>query len=553
MEKSFQAFASSPDMPIFWKFRMNELSLHNQSQYTKFCSMIYPIGVQSFKKLREMGMAYVDKTAIVYDLVHQGQYIFLSRPRRFGKSLILSTIEAYFEGRKELFEGLAISEMEKEWDVYPVIHIDLNTGSYDSVEKLRQHLMTQMSRLESRFGRNADETLISDRFSGAIMRAVEQAGRNVVVLIDEYDKPLLEAIGKPELQEAMRDELRSFYSVLKSCDQYIRFAMLTGVTKFGRLSVFSGLNNIKDITFRPEYAALCGITEAEMLSQFAEPIRSMAENEGCSVAEMVTSLRQMYDGYRFTREDLLVYNPFSLLNAFDAKELESYWFATGTPKYLVELLRRHHYDISNIEGVTADVERLSNMDTDGYDPIPVIYQSGYLTIKSYNREYKSFTLGYPNEEVRIGLMKYLLPVYVDNYTAVDRFDYRIFADEIKKGKADEFMKRLQALTADISYQVLANCENDFQNLLYVVFSLASAKPIVERHTSDGRIDMLVKTDKYIYILECKVDGSAQDAIDQIERKQYALPWSVDGRQVIKIGANFSTTERRLTEYVISFS
>ena len=500
-----------------------------------------------------MGMAYVDKTAIVYDLVHQGQYIFLSRPRRFGKSLILSTIEAYFEGRKELFEGLAISEMEKEWDVYPVIHIDLNTGSYDSVEKLRQHLMTQMSRLESRFGRNADETLISDRFSGAIMRAVEQAGRNVVVLIDEYDKPLLEAIGKPELQEAMRDELRSFYSVLKSCDQYIRFAMLTGVTKFGRLSVFSGLNNIKDITFRPEYAALCGITEAEMLSQFAEPIRGMAENEGCSVAEMVTSLRQMYDGYRFTREDLLVYNPFSLLNAFDAKELESYWFATGTPKYLVELLRRHHYDISNIEGVTADVERLSNMDTDGYDPIPVIYQSGYLTIKSYNREYKSFTLGYPNEEVRIGLMKYLLPAYVDNYTAVDRFDYRIFADEIKKGKADEFMKRLQALTAEISYQVLANCENDFQNLLYVVFSLASAKPIVERHTSDGRIDMLVKTDKYIYILECKVDGSAQEAIDQIERKQYALPWSVDSRQVIKIGANFSTTERRLTEYVISFS
>ena len=512
--------------------------------------MIYPIGVQSFKKIREMGLVYVDKTSLIYDLVHQGQCIFLSRPRRFGKSLMLSTIEAYFEGRKDLFEGLAIADMEREWNAYPVMHIDLNTGTYDSVENLRQHLMTQLSRLESRYGRNADEVLIADRFTGVITRAVEMTGRNVVVLIDEYDKPLLEAIGKPELQEVMRDELRRFYSVLKSCDQYLRFVMLTGVTKFGRLSVFSGLNNLYDLTFDPEFASICGITEQELRHTFGDSISCMAEECECTTAEMVDKLRNMYDGYRFTHIKTLVYNPFSLLTAFKRKMLGYFWFETGTPKYLVDLLRRHHYDISDLEGVTADVDRLSNMDTDGYDPIPVIYQSGYLTIKGYDREYNAFTLGYPNEEVRIGLMKYLLPVYVDNYTAIDRFDYRLFSSEIKQGKAEEFMKRLQSLTADMSYNILANCENDFQNLLYVIFSLASTKPIVERGTSDGRIDMLVETGRYVYVMEYKVNGSAQEAMDQIESKQYALPWAADGRQVIKIGANFSTTERRLTQFVI---
>ena len=525
--------------------------MHNQFKNTKFSSMIYPIGVQSFKKLRERGMAYVDKTAIVYDLVQQGQYIFLSRPRRFGKSLILSTIEAYFEGRKELFEGLAIADMEKEWNVNPVIHIDLNTGAYDSVENLRQHLMTQMSRLENRYGRNADEVLISDRFSGAIMRAVAQTGRNVVVLVDEYDKPLLETIGKPELQEAMRDELRSFYSVLKTCDQYIRFAMLTGVTKFGRLSVFSGLNNLKDISFRPEYAAICGITEEEMLSNFSERIQSMAAEVGCSMEEMVANLRHKYDGYRFTRANMLVYNPFSLLNAFDAGELGAYWFETGTPKYLVELLQRNHYSLSNLEGATATVPQLSAFNPDtGDDPIPVMYQSGYLTIKDYDLRRERITLGFPNEEVRAGFMEYIYPFYAKAKNG-QKVPFLCFKDEIEDGKAEEFMTRLQAMTADMSYEILANCENDFQNLMYVVFSLASTKPVVERRTSNGRIDMLVETDRFVYIMEYKVDGSAQEAMNQIESKQYALPWAADGRQVIKIGANFSTTERRMTEYVIS--
>ena len=512
--------------------------------------MIYPIGVQSFKEVREGGYAYVDKTELIYQLTHSGKYFFLSRPRRFGKSLMLSTIEAYFEGSKQLFEGLAIAELEKDWNAYPVMHIDLNTGLYNSVENLRSHLMTQMSILEERYGRNADETLISARFSGVIRRAVEQTGRNVVVLIDEYDKPLLEAIGKPELQEAMRDELRSFYSVLKSYDQYIRFAMLTGVTKFGRLSVFSGLNNLEDISFDSEYASICGITEQELLNTFGEGIEGLAEDYECSTEDMVDMLRNKYDGYRFTNSKTLVYNPFSLLIAFKRKTLGDYWFETGTPNYLVELLQRNHYTLSNLDGAIATVSQLSAFNPDtGDDPIPVMYQSGYLTIKEYDKKRNYITLGFPNEEVRAGFMEYIYPFYA-KVKRGQKIPFLCFKEEIENGNAEAFMRRLQAMTADMSYEILANCENDFQNLVYVIFSLASIKPAVERRTSDGRIDMLVETDRYVYIMEYKVDGSAQEAMDQINSKQYALPWAADGRQVIKIGANFSTTDRRLTEFII---
>ena len=511
--------------------------------------MKYPIGIQSFKELREGGYVYVDKTDLIYKLTQSGKYFFLSRPRRFGKSLILSTLEAYFEGRKELFDGLAIAAIEKEWPVHPVIHVDLNTGLYTSIENLRQHLITQLSRLEERFGRNAKEVLISDRFAGVIRRAVAQTGRNVVVLIDEYDKPLLEAIGKPELQEVMRDELRAFYSVLKSCDKHIRFAMLTGVTKFGRLSVFSGLNNLYDLSFDTEYASICGITEKELKDTFCESITAMAEESECTFDEMVGKLRNMYDGYRFTQVKTLVYNPFSLLTAFKRKKLGQFWFETGTPKYLVELLQSNNYLLNNLEGTTSDESSLSAFNPDsGEGPIPVMYQSGYLTIKQYD-DY-DIILGFPNNEVRQGFAEYILPFYVDKPGAVSSFGYRVFMREIRQGQPEDFMRRLQALTADISYEIQVSCENDFQNLLFIVFSLASIKPTVERRTSDGRIDMVVETANYVYVMEYKFDGTAREAMDQINSKRYSLPWTADHRPVIKIGANFSTTERRLTEYLI---
>ena len=516
--------------------------------------MKYPIGIQSFKKLREEGMVYVDKTALIYDLVQQGQYYFLSRPRRFGKSLILSTIEAYFKGSKELFEGLAISKLEKEWVEYPVIHIDINTGLYNSVENLRDQLEFLLSDQEEKLGLPKVGTKPSQRLESMIKRLSKLTGRNVVVLIDEYDKPLLEAIGKTDLQEAMPDELRAFYSVLKSCDQYIRFVMLTGVTKFGRLSVFSGLNNLNDISFNDHFATICGITLQELLDTFPEPIEIMAKKYKCEKDAMIARLTDMYDGYRFSEADDKVFNPFSLLNAFFNNKMGEYWFATGTPKYLVELLQRNDYMLSDLEGASATIPRLSAFNPDtGDDPIPVMYQSGYLTIKDYDEEEDELTLGFPNNEVRHGFAEYILPFYVDNGPAMSRFDYRDFKKEIKYGKAEEFMKRLQALTADMSYEILANCENDFQNLLYVIFSLASTKPTVERRTSDGRIDMLVETDNFVYLMEYKVNGSAQEAMDQIENKQYALPWATDSREIIRIGADFSTTERRLTEYIIARS
>ena len=512
--------------------------------------MLYPIGIQSFKKLREDGYDYVDKTNLIYNLTRQGQFYFLSRPRRFGKSLLLSTIEAYFEGRKDLFDGLAISALEKDWNAYPVIHIDMNTGNFESIDGLRRRINLTLSEQEKKHGQPAVESDSGLRLEYLIKNIYESIGRKVVVLIDEYDKPLLETIGKPELQESMRNELRDLYSVLKSCDQYIRFAMLTGVTKFGRLSVFSGLNNLYDITFDVGYASICGITLQEMLNNFAEPIEMMAKKYKCDRDTMITRLTEMYDGYRFTEVDEKVFNPFSLLWAFRSNKMGEYWFATGTPKYLVDLLRHNDYALSDLEGASATIPQLSAFNPDtGDDPIPVMYQSGYLTIKDYNEERNNLTLGFPNEEVRHGFMEYVYPFFA-NTKGKQKFSFINFRDDILDGKAEEFMKRLQAMTADMSYEILANCENDFQNLLYVIFSLASTKPIVERCTSDGRIDILVETSRYIYIVECKVDGSAQEAMDQIESKQYALPWAVDGRQVIKIGANFSTTNRRLTDYII---
>ncbi|MCF0213043.1 MAG: AAA family ATPase, partial [Muribaculaceae bacterium] len=375
---------------------------------------------------------------------------FLSRPRRFGKSLILSTIEAYFEGQKDLFDGLAIADIEKEWNAYTVIHIDINTGLYNSVENLKDQLDFILSQQEEKHGLSQQGNLPSQRLESMIKRLSKQAGRNVVVLIDEYDKPLLEAIGKPELQEAMRDELRSFYSVLKSCDQYIRFAMLTGVTKFGRLSVFSGLNNLEDISFDSEYASICGITEQELLNTFGEGIEGLTEDYECSTEEMVDMLRNKYDGYRFTNSKTLVYNPFSLLIAFKRKTLGDYWFETGTPNYLVELLRRNHYTLSNLDGATATVSQLSAFNPDtGDDPIPVMYQSGYLTIKDYDKKRNFITLGFPNEEVRAGFMEYIYPFYA-KVTRGQKIPFLCFKEEIEDGKAEAFMKRLQAMTADMS-------------------------------------------------------------------------------------------------------
>lgn len=376
-------------------------------------AMKYPIGIQNFEKIRHEGYAYVDKTALIYSLAHNGSYYFLSRPRRFGKSLLMSTMAAYFSGKRELFKGLAIEQLEKEWTVYPVLHLDLNTDKYDHKEVLEQRLNLFLSEWEERYGRNVNEVTLSQRFEGIIKRIFQKEGNPVVILVDEYDKPLLQAIGNDELQSAYRNTLKAFYGTLKSQDRYIRFAFLVGVTKFGKVSVFSDLNNLTDISMDARYQTICGITEEEMHAYFEEGIRYVAENNEMTVEETCAKLKRRYDGYHFHQRSVGVYNPFSLLNTFAKGEFGSYWFETGTPTFLVQLLQRDKFYLPDLTQQQVTSDMLNTIDTINDNPIPIIYQSGYLTIKDYDKEFQIYTLGFPNEEVEEGFTNYLMPFYMN--------------------------------------------------------------------------------------------------------------------------------------------
>ena len=365
---------------------------------------IFPIGVQDFEKIRKDGYLYIDKTALVYQLAKTGSYYFLSRPRRFGKSLLISTLETYFRGKKELFKGLAIEKLEKDWEEYPVLHLDLNTGLYDSAERLLFVLEDALHRWENLYGTSVSEKTPELRFMGVIRRAYERTGRRVVILVDEYDKPLLQAIGNPELQEKYRSILKAFYGVLKTMDGSIKFALLTGVTKFGKVSVFSDLNNLDDLTMRAPYASLCGITEEELRTCFDEDIHTLSLALKQSYEETCATLALYYDGYHFTEDSVGVYNPFSLLNTFKYMRLGDYWFETGTPSYLVELLKRTHYDLYAMAHTETDADVLNSIDAASYNPIPVIYQSGYLTIKGYDGKEDTYLLDFPNDEVKKGFV-----------------------------------------------------------------------------------------------------------------------------------------------------
>ncbi len=511
----------------------------------------YPIGIQNFESLRKDGYVYVDKTALVYKLVNTGRYYFLSRPRRFGKSLLLSTIEAYLQGKRELFEGLAIESLEKEWTKHPILHLDLNTEKYTTPEALENILNDALNGWEELYGRRESERSLSLRFQGIIQRASERTGERVVILVDEYDKPMLQAIGRPDLQEAYRNTLKAFYGALKSKDGCIKFAMLTGVTKFGKVSVFSDLNNLKDISMRNDYADICGISEEELLYVFDEDIRVLAESNGMSYEETLARLRENYNGYHFCEDCIGVYNPFSLLNTFDAKIFRSYWFETGTPTYLVELLKMHHYNLNEMahEKATADV--LNSIDSTSTNPIPVIYQSGYLTIKDYDKEFEVYSLGFPNREVEEGFVKFLLPFYTRVAAQQTGFEIQNFVREVRSGDVDAFLCRLQSLFADTSYeQIKRDQEVHYQNVLFIVSKLMGFYVKAEYHTANGRIDLLLQTDKYIYVMEFKLDGTAEEALRQIQDKGYALPFRSDVRKVFKVGVNFSNETRNIERWVV---
>ncbi len=509
----------------------------------------YPIGIQTFEKIREGNYLYVDKTALVYRLVNSKDYVFLSRPRRFGKSLLLSTIEAYFQGRKELFEGLAVEKLETEWLQHPVLRIDLSGESYNSPERLKLKLNAIISDWEKLYGCDESKQTLGTRFAAVIRNVCEQTGQKVVILIDEYDKPLLENLHDDEGFEHFREELRGFYSVIKESDRYIRFAMLTGVTKFGHLSVFSGLNNLNDISFDDEYNALCGISETEFRRDFQESVAAFALAGSKTEDEVWDGFKTNYDGYHFSRVGEGIYNPFSVMLAFDKKRFGSFWFGTGTPEFLVKLLKRNNYPLWQLEGVKQSEGELQDMTISRANLVPLLYQSGYLSIKGYDDDSDRYILGFPNREVSKGFWEALYKGYIQPQISTS-FDLDQFVGDVNSGNPQGFMERLNSLLASVSPGNSANREVHFQNELQVIFKMLGFRTQCEVRSSFGRADMIVQTRDYIYIFEFKVDATAREALFQIDSKGYAAQFAADSRRLFKIGASFCSKTCTLAEYLI---
>lgn len=513
-------------------------------------SKIYPIGIQNFEKIRRDGYFYIDKTALVYQMVKTGSYFFLSRPRRFGKSLLVSTLEAYFEGKRELFEGLAIEKLEKDWIKHPILHIDLNTEKYESLENLENILNDTLYKWEKVYGTEPSETSLPLRFKGIIRRAYEQTGNRVAIFVDEYDKPMLQAIGNEELQKAFRNTLQAFYGAIKTMDGYIKFAFLTGVTKFGKVSVFSALNNLIDLSMDERYAAICGMTEEEIHDNLEEDLLELADKQKMSYEEVCRELKTCYDGYHFVENSVGIYNPFSVLNTFFKMKFGSYWFETGTPTYLVELLKAHHYDLHCMAHVETDADILNSVDSASTNPIPVIYQSGYLTIKKFDQEFATYQLGFPNREVEEGFMKFLLPFYANTDKVESPFQIQKFVREVRSGDYESFFRRLQSFLADTPYELIRDQELHYQNVLFIVFKLIGFYVKAEYRTSQGRIDLVLQTDEFIYVMEFKLEGSAEEALRQINEKNYAQPFAADPRKLFKIGINFSSQTRNIERWIV---
>ena len=510
-----------------------------------------PIGIQSFKVLREDGCIYIDKTAMIYRLASTTIPYFLSRPRRFGKSLLLSTFEAYFEGRKDLFEGLAISELETEWEQYPVLYLDLNAETYDSVTSLEAILSGNLDQWEDLYGKDERENTLPRRFAGVILRAYEQTGKRVVVLIDEYDKPMLSAILDEELSKKYRTIMKAFYGVLKSSGQYLRFLFLTGVTKFAQVSVFSDLNQLTDISIEDEYASLCGITKDELLRFFTPELKILAEKQKMSFDEAVAKMMQQYDGYHFAPDTEGVFNPFSVLKVLNFGHFRNYWFQTGTPTYLVELLKESDYDLRLlIDGVEVQPSDFAEYRADVDNPIPMLYQSGYLTITGYDREVDLYTLKFPNDEVRYGFLNFLMPYYMS--LSIDKSGFHIasFYRELKAGDVAAFMERLKVFFAKMPYELNNNNERHYQTIFYVIFTLVGQYAEAEVRSAVGRADAVVKTKDFIYVFEFKLNGTAEEALQQIDDKGYLIPYRLDDRKLLKIGVALSKEERNIHRFIV---
>lgn len=508
----------------------------------------YPIGVQTFSEVIRRGCIYIDKTALIYDLVTSGKIYFLSRPRRFGKSLLVTTLEAYFSGRKELFDGLAINGLEKDWIQYPVLHFDFSGTKYLSAEDLEGQFRIQLGRWEEKYGSNPVEKTPAERFQGIIRRAYEKTGKQLVFLVDEYDAPLLDSTGDPELQDRLRNMLRSFYSVVKMSDAMLRFVFITGISKFIQMSIFSELNSLQNISMKDRFSSICGITATELSTSLKEDVQTLAEANGETYEEACSHLQKMYDGYHFSPHCEDIYNPFSLLNALNDREYGKYWFSSGTPTFLIGLLRKYNFDIEALDGMKASAEQFDAPTETILNPLPVLYQSGYLTIKNYDPEYMEYTLAYPNDEVRLGFIGSLIPYYVQDPNLARNALITGVVKDLRRNDLESCMQRITTFFASIPYDLDNKTEKHFHTLFYLLFSMTGLYVESEVKSSAGRADIVIKTETHIYVFELKLDGSAEEALRQIDSKGYLVPYRMDGRKVVKVGINFDSSTRTVSEW-----
>ena len=509
-----------------------------------------PVGIQTFSEVIDLDCLYIDKTEYIWNMIHLSKYIFLSRPRRFGKSLLVSTLQAYYEGRKDLFKGLFIETVEKDWTEYPVLRFDMSLGKHMEKDQLERYLLYILGENEKRFGVISDSQDPNVRLKNLISSVYDKTGKKVVILIDEYDAPLLDVVHEKETLPMLRNVMRNFYSPLKASDPYLQFVFLTGITKFSQLSIFSELNNLKNISMRPDFAGVCGITEEEMLTQMTDYIDDFAEAHQITRKETIEGLKKQYDGYHFTWPSLDIFNPFSLLNAFQDHDYTNYWFSSGTPTYLIEMLRKFNVVPSKIGGGKVLASTFDAPTENMKSIIPLLYQSGYITIKDYNSASRLYTLDIPNGEIRVGLMESLLPNYVHEYTddggtTIGEMYLALLNDDL-----NEMFRLLQAYLLTVPYCDNANSEGHYQQMLYVIFSLFGRYVDVEVHTPTGRVDIVMKTAKELYLFELKLNMSAEAAIKQIDLKDYASKFALSNLPIVKVGINFEPERRTLSDWNI---
>ena len=512
---------------------------------------IYPVGIQTFEKIREGNYLYVDKTKYIVDFRKKKMsYVFLSRPRRFGKSLFASTLQAYFEGRRELFDGLAIADYEKEWIKRPVLHFDMSTAKHMDMSGLLSELNLKLLQYEKIYGREEGAENPNQRLECLVKRAYEQTGQKVVLIIDEYDAPLLDVVHEKDNLQSLRLVMQNFYSPIKSLDPFFEFVFITGITKFSQLSIFSELNNLENISMFDQYSAICGISKTELTTAMKPDVEGLGKALGLTYDECLEELRRYYDGYHFSNHSEDVFNPFSLIRALNGQQIDSYWFGSGTPSYLIKSLQKYHVNVMDIEMKGVSVDDFDVSPEQMTSALPLLYQSGYLTIKKYSPITKSYQLGYPNMEVKVGMLKslapnYLSPVSVDNNGLVAEFIELLYDEDVEGA-----MVRLKAYLSSISNRLSNKNERDFQTVFYLIFNLMGALIRVEEDSAIGRADAVLHLPTAVYVFELKYDGSAADALRQIDEKGYLIPYSAEGKRLVKVGVNYDSEQRTISDWII---